>query len=381
MKTTSMTSENESFPAVAVPPQDHPPLSVTQQSYSDLVVPLGVSSEGRQANWQPRKDGNLLVVGGTGSGKTVVIDSVIQRLTQAGWRTWLIDAKRIEFIGYRDWENVELLAQKVDHQIRMLKLAHETMKARYDLIQRGEVSIEDLDPIAVVVDHLQPVLLAVAERYRETKVEGMPSQHPALNWVADIARLGRASKMHLVVTLQRLDASLMGREMLDNFGGRLSLGNLGSKEASIMMWDDPDVGVSLPSVKGRAVSYIDGEPAEVQAVYTASPDPEHANYQAGMVSAMRPKYAIHGSKTIAEPRSQIVEGAGDEPVTTWNSIVEAQILSEGAPVQLDPVASDKFEQLRLDQAEAERTQGSPQLQVAGSLEDAVELFNRVDTHH
>ena len=83
----------------------------------------------------PRRDAHLLIIGGTGGGKTICEHGVIQRLSQAGWRVWLVDGKRIEFIGYREWADArKLLAQRVDDQIRVLKLAHETMEARYDLI-------------------------------------------------------------------------------------------------------------------------------------------------------------------------------------------------------------------------------------------------------
>lgn len=363
------------LPPVVVPPKEHAPLLVDHKAYSKFSVPLGVGDNNVQAVWHPNDDAHLLIIGGTGGGKTIAEHGVIQRLTQAGWRTWLVDGKRIEFIGYRDWPNVELLAQKIDHQIRVLKLAHETMEARYDLIERGEVLVEDLDPIAIVVDELTYLLKSIKRRYQETKVKGMPAQPPVLGWMAEIAGLGRSAKMHLVEGLQRPDADIMGGEMRDNFGGRISLSKLQSKEASMMMWDDPAIGVSVPNIKGRAVSTVNGQLGMVQGTYTANPDPNARDYHAGMVEAMRPHVEIYSRKTIADPDPEIPEKADEEPIVTWNSIIEAPLLgADGNPVRFDPVSSEESKKLRREHTAGETTEENSQLQAAESFAAALDLF-------
>lgn len=360
------------LPSVVVPPKQHAPLLVDHKAYSSFGVPLGVGDNGVQAVWHPKRDAHLLIIGGTGGGKTICEHGVIQRLAQAGWRTWLVDGKRIEFIGYRGWQNVELLAQNVDHQIRVLKLAHETMEARYDLIQRGKVRIEDLDPIAIVVDELTSLLMSVKRRYLDTKGKGMPAAAPVLEWVADIARLGRSSKMHLVLGLQRPDASIMGGEMRDNFGGRISLGKLQSKEASMMMWDDPAIGVSVPNIKGRAVSWVNGALGMVQGTFTANPDPHHDDYHAGMVESMRPLVEAYSRKHIADP----VPSAEDEDAeVTWADIIQTQILdNDGKAVIFDPVSSEESKRLRREYTAVESSEENSNLQAAESFGAALDLF-------
>lgn len=360
------------LPSVVVPPKEHAPLLVNHKAYSSFSIPLGIGDNGAHAVWHPKKDAHLLIIGGTGGGKTIAEHGVIQRLAQAGWRTWLVDGKRIEFIGYRGWQNVELLAQKVDHQIRVLKLAHETMEARYDLIERGEIRVEDLDPIAIVVDELTSLLMAVQRRYQETKLKGTPAKDPVLGWVADIARLGRSSKMHLVLGLQRPDASIMGGEMRDNFGGRISLGKLQSKEASMMMWDDPAIGVSVPNIKGRAVSWVNGSIGMIQGTFTANPDPNHDDYHAGMVEAMRPRVEAYSRKTIDDPEPNEKSEDGE---IAWNNITEAKILDgEGKPVIFDPVSSEESKRLRREHIAEEATDSNSNLQAAESFNAALELF-------
>lgn len=358
------------LPSVVVPAKDHAPLLADHEAYTKFSVPLGIGDNDAQAVWHPKKDAHLLIIGGTGGGKTIAEHGVIQRLTQAGWRCWLVDGKRIEFIGYRDWPNVEMLAQRVDHQIRVLKAAHETMEARYDLIERGEARIEDLDPIAIVVDELTSLLGAVKRRYQESKITKMPAKDPVLEWVADIARLGRSAKMHLVLGLQRPDASIMGGEMRDNFGCRISLGKLQSKEASMMMWDDPAIGVSVPNIKGRAIADINGVPGMVQGTFTANPDPNHDDYKPGMVEAMRPTVEAYTRKGIADP-----EVDPTEEKVTWHTITGASLLDgEGNPVEFDPVSSDESQNLRRTHTSSPVTDANSRLQSGESLDDALALF-------
>src|SRR5699024_2205856 len=167
--------------------------------------------------------------------------------------------------------------------------------------ERGKFRIEDLDPVAVVIDELTSLLMAVKRRYQETKTKGMPTKDPVLDWVADIARLGRSSKMHLVLGLQRPDASIMGGEMRDNFGGRISLGKLQSKEPSLMMWYDTALGVTVTNMEGRAASYMTGQPGTLQGSFTASPARYPATYQPCMVDITPPKAHIYTRRTSAAP--------------------------------------------------------------------------------
>lgn len=364
-------SRSRPLPNVVVPPAEHAPLLTSHEAYSDFFVPLGIGDNEQQAIWHPRKDVHLLIIGGTGGGKTVAEHGVIQRLTQAGWRTWLVDGKRIEFIGYREWENVEMLAQRLDEQIRLIKLAHDTMNARYDLIMESKVRVADLDPIVLVIDEVTSLLFAIKERYQETKEKGMRASHPVLGWIADIARLGRSSKIHLVLGLQRPDADFVGGEMRDNFGARLSLGKLQSKEASIMMWQDPAIGVSVPNIKGRGVSYVNGNLGIIQGAFTANPDPNHDDYHRGMVEAMRPKNKIYSRKTIAPPEPSDDE----EGKITWSNIIEARILAEdGTPIEFDPVSSEESRKLRSDYQNAELSKSRTQLQAADTFDEALSYF-------
>jgi hypothetical protein len=361
------------LPAMVVAPSAHASPLRSDKEYRRFNVPLGLGDEGRQATWTPVDDAHLLISGGTGGGKTIAEHGVIQRLAQAAWRIWLVDGKQIEFIGYRDWPNVEFLAQDVDSQIRVLHQAHETMMARYKLIREGRVNVADLDPIALIVDELTSLLQLIDQRYQETKGKGMPTKHPVLKWVSNIARLGRSAKIHLVVGLQRPDAAIMGGELRDNFGGRISLGRL-RQDGSIMMWDDPAVGVQVPPVKGRAISYIDGRPTMIQGTYTANPDTNHPDYHPGMIEAARPAHLVYTRKHVAEVTAEVDDDGTEIPVS-WAQLLQAEILNpDKTPVVFDPVSSDESKALREAPA-TDATEGDiDTLQTGESFQEAIGLF-------
>lgn len=365
-------ARSKPLPKLVAPPLSRAALLLDHQAYRAFEVPLALGPGGRAATWSPRKDAHLLIIGGTGGGKTIAEHGVIQALAQAAWRIWLIDGKRIEFTGYREWPNVEFLAQTVEAQIRLLHLAHETMEARYDLITEGQASLSEMDPIVVVIDEVTSLLMFIKQSYQATKVKGMPAKDPVLDWISNIARLGRTAKIHLVLGMQRPDAHILSGEMRDNIAARMSLGRLQSKEGSMMMWDNAAIGVQVPKHPGRGVSLIDGEPTQVQSTYTANPDPTHDDYHPGMVAAARPEQEIYGRKKVGAAIPTVADDGAE--TVTWYDLLRAPILdTHGMTVEMDPVSSEESRALR-----RQRPTGAQQdyvLQAVESFEDIDKIFS------
>lgn len=362
------------LPQMVVPPAGHAALMRTDKEYQDFSVPIGIGDDAQQAAWKPARDAHLLISGSTGGGKTVAQNSVIQRLSQAGWRIWLIDGKRIEFTGYRDWPNVEFLAQTVDAQIRLMKLAVDTMEKRYELIQMGKVKVSELDPIVLDIDEMAALLKFVKQRYVSTKEKGAPPKDPFLDWYGNLMRLARSAKMHIVTGIQRPDAEIIPGEIRDNMGARLSAGPLMSKEGSMMMWDDPAIGVQVPKIPGRGIAYVGGAPGQVQSPFTANPDPFGKDYHQGMVEHQRPRREIYSRKQFAEV-GPYVDPEGNENPVTWTDIISADIQdADGNPIVVDPVTSDESRELRSQPTVATQTAEVDRLQSAESWDEAMDLF-------
>ena len=357
------------LPAAVMPSAVAAPVAADHSTYRDCEVLLGMGPNRTEATWKPARDAHLLITGSAGEGKTACAHGVIQQLAQAGWRVWVIDTERSEFAGYEEWCNVEFLAQHVDAQIRLIHLAHQTMKERYALLQAEKTSADEFDPIVLVINQTAPLLAMVDTRYAETRTEGMSAKAPVLEWLKSIARLGRSAKIHVVLDMQRPDATIIDGELRDNFGARISMGQL-SRPASIIMWDEPLDDETSP---GAAVSLIEGRPTAIQPSYNTIPDPGHRDYHPGIVAAMTPAVELH-SRTRIQPVMRSIPEDENAGKITWANLLEAALTdSTGHKIDFDPVASEESRRFRAG------NQPSPapahrHLQSADSFADGLALF-------
>lgn len=358
------------LPAVVVPPAKHQPLVNDDAAYHRFKVPIAVGDGGEQVVWHPSNNPHCMIVGQTGKGKTVALHGVIQALCQAGWRVWLIDGKRIEFLGYEGYPNVEFLAQRVDEQIRLVNQAREIMDQRMEMLRKREITKAELDPIAIVIDEVTALRDFMDERWDEVKGRTKQTgKSPAMKWLDNVARLARSMKVHLVYGLQRPDTTIINGEARDNFGARISMGALESADGSVMMWGNGAIGRQVPDIKGRAIGRINNVPTQVQVAYTANPDPAAGDYHAGMVAAQWPKQTFHTQKLVTDAVPS------DESVgVTWADILSAPVVdAEGNPVEFDPVSSPESREMRKQRTTTADVQ-EMKLRVAANMDEALALF-------
>lgn len=286
-------------------------------SYKKFMIPIGIDEDGIVQHWQPSVSPHCLVIGGTGSGKTSFQHTVLTHLSHAGWRIWVIDGKRIEFTGFRDWPNVELVGARVEHQVRMLHAAHELMEERYSLLEEGKARLEDFEPLALIIDEYATFKARVQRWYKTVKPKGAPAQAPVLELLSDLARLARSAKIHMLLGLQRPDVEFLGGEMRDNFGARVSFGRL-SPQGANMMWDSFAVGVAIPRNKrGRGVTLnAESLPVEIQAYYT--PDPAKLERDEveewAHLDTLRPGEARYGRSMIVDPDPSYADEDMEVPI-------------------------------------------------------------------
>lgn len=318
------------LPTMVRPPEEHSPLALDHKVYTDFKVPLAVAEEDELLEWWPAVQAHLMVVGGTGSGKTVLLHGVTQRVTQAGWRTWIVDGKRIEFIGFRGWPNVELVTARVEHQVRAILAAHELMEERYSQVEVGQASLADFEPLLLVIDELTTFLKRTERWWKKVKPKGAPVKPPILELIADIARLGRSAKIHMIVGLQRPDVEFVGGEMRDNFGARVSMGRL-SPQGAQMMWDSAAIGVAIPrTARGRAIC-LDSKsrPVEAQTFFSPNPDPNSPGFDEAFVESVRPKVTYYSRKMVEvlEPKEDL---DGETLPLTFDDYAVAEIMEYDA---------------------------------------------------
>jgi S-DNA-T family DNA segregation ATPase FtsK/SpoIIIE len=242
------------------------------ETYSAWEIPYGIDEDGTVMYWAPAVNPHFLIIGTSGSGKTVTMQGVLAELAKRGARIDVNDAKLIEFLGFKSWPNVQVVAASMEEQIRLIHAAWDLQERRYELIVKGEASEEDFEPYFLFLDEFADFREAVIDWYADVKRRGDPAKPPVLKKVRSIARKGRTARVHLVVGLQRPDAEFLTGEVRDNFSARAAMGRL-SPQGAQMMWENSSTGVALPrKSRGRGMTLNeDSTPVEFQSYWT--PDP------------------------------------------------------------------------------------------------------------
>lgn len=264
-----------------------------------FLIPVNVDEDGNNVFWNLRGSGpHCMVVGKTGTGKTVEINGIAMEFARRGWPVWINDPKQIEFVGMREWPNVQIVAMTVVEMIAMIKAGHDRMEERYAHIAAGGDESE-FEPLLMVLDEYRNFHRLVTAWWAQlrSQVKGLPAKCPVFDWVAAIAEKGRSAMIHILLGTQRPDAEFMSGGMRDNFDTRVSMGAL-SPQGAQMMWDSAYLGVAVPrSIRGRGTAINESEEVvEIQVPWT--PDPRRAYrdnkpQDLEILEALRPEESLH----------------------------------------------------------------------------------------
>ena len=132
-----------------------------------------------------------MLTGGTGTGKTSTAHVLLGQFTQYGWPAWVLDAKRVEFLDFRTWPNVQIVAGSIPQQVALIRRVWELMEYRYQLIEEGKATVNDFEPLVVFLDEFAEFRSNLFEWYAQIKVKGDPTKPPTLAEVASLARKAR----------------------------------------------------------------------------------------------------------------------------------------------------------------------------------------------
>ncbi len=200
---------------------------LSYKEFSDsapLTVPLGRDVSGEPIFANLAKMPHILIAGATGSGKSVVIHSILNSLLYKNspetLRLILIDPKKVELTPYSDLPH---LAAPVITQgkkaVAALRFAVEEMERRYDILQQaGKRDIlgynekreeNPLPYLIIVIDELADLMAAFGR-----EIEG---------YIVRLAQMARATGIHLVVSTQRPSVEVITGLIKANITARIAL--------------------------------------------------------------------------------------------------------------------------------------------------------------
>lgn len=196
-----------------------------QRVGSKLGVVLGLDAAGQPAVADLTRAPHLLIAGSTGSGKSVMINTVILSLLMSNspdeLRLILVDPKRVELAGYNGLPHLitPVITEPRDTVIA-LKRCVEEMERRYKLLQTtGARNIEQynskpdltegkLPYIVVIIDELADLMMASA---REVEAK-----------IVRLAQMARAVGIHLIVATQRPSVDVITGLIKANIPARIA---------------------------------------------------------------------------------------------------------------------------------------------------------------
>ena len=155
---------------------------------------------------------HLLIAGATGSGKSVVINGIINTALYYGdnkYQFIFIDPKRVELSEYKNVPHCVNYASEPKEIVKALSLAMSITETRYKAMQKGKTRFYNGSALYVVIDEL-------ADLMTTNKKQVMPL-------LQRLAQIGRAANVHVIAATQCPLSIVIPTQIKVNFDCRIAL--------------------------------------------------------------------------------------------------------------------------------------------------------------
>lgn len=255
----------------------HPP----RNDEEPMKVAFGQFRDGTPCIWDLDAPlPHVLIVGGTGGGKTILLLSILTALpngrrgSAAGeWvedpemphaEIWPIDPKRLGLFNLSLIPGAQPAATREAAIVSYILAVKKKMDDRYEYLEsNGPHLRETLSPLVLTVDEGEEMAELLNEWWvsGEGKVdwcqrmglEKAPTgtKHPVMTSFGSVLRLGREARVHVILASQQAAATWLSTSSRSQFAVRIALRNL-ELSTSIMTFGSPVATSGLENKPGRA---------------------------------------------------------------------------------------------------------------------------------
>lgn len=211
---------------------------------------------------------HALIAGETGSGKSVILRCILWQMIKQSCKVFMIDFKGGVEFGKRYEKYGEVITER-ERALEVLELLVQENEARLKLFREMEVknlaeynrkTKQNLCRIGVFSDEVAEMLDKKGVSKEDRKVyEAIEGK------LSTLARLSRATGIHLFLGVQRPDANILPGQIKNNIPVRIS-GRFADKAASEIVLGNTDA-VDLPDIKGRFLYKVGNETIEFQSYF------------------------------------------------------------------------------------------------------------------
>lgn len=212
-----------------------------------IPIAVGVDVFGRPFSFDLAETPHLLVAGTTGSGKSVFLNDVVLSIlfnkTPDEVQLIMIDPKMVEFTPYNGIPHLlRPVIYDTKHSLEALDWANQEMMRRYNLFSQISVrtieSFNDKVSKNIKLEMSNPELkqlpriVIVVDEYMEMMFEAKKELE---EYITRLARLGRASGVHLVLATQRPSSDVVTSSIKANIPCRASFTVIDWRESKTIL--------------------------------------------------------------------------------------------------------------------------------------------------
>ena len=196
-------------------------IKVTDVEYSDKGIQLM-----KNLYWNPIDDPHLLVCGGTGGGKTVLLRTLIRAMAKVGV-TDICDPKQADFVTMAEQKAFEgRISYQVNDIVEMIERAVGIMFARYAYMRQKREENGDKDLKKFYEYGLEPYFLVCDEYNALCAMLDFQTRQRLDNAMGQFLLLGRQAGCFAVIAMQKPSREDLGSKLQANINFRISVGRL-----------------------------------------------------------------------------------------------------------------------------------------------------------
>lgn len=277
---------------IEVPTEDRKPVMLDKKHYTKdtLMIPVGVDVHDEIIRVPLNEMPHLLIAGATGSGKSVLLSSIITALTKQmtpdAMRLILIDPKRVELSAFENLKHLKggKISYEYEEAMFILRGLSNEMEERYKTLKKAKVRDitaynadeatrapeyrKPMPYIVVVIDEFADLMLQgkVVEKRKKKQqsadnmaqravIERMSRQFAKMGMtykpeieeeddrsveemIARLAALARAVGIHLIIATQRPSVDVITGLIKANFPTRIALTTSSAVDSKVILGEE-----------------------------------------------------------------------------------------------------------------------------------------------
>ena len=190
----------------------------------------------KDVTWDFIEEPHLLIGGGTGGGKTVVLMTIIYALAKIGFidicdpkNSDLAGLKKIPVFHNRVFTSKEDVINCFKENVEFMEKRYKLMSSSHKFQAGKNFTHYDMKPKFILVDEWAALMAKIDRDYSQ--------QAELMEYLSQLVLEGRQAGVFIIFAMQRPDGEFIKTALRDNFMKRLSVGHLESTGYDMMFGD------------------------------------------------------------------------------------------------------------------------------------------------